>query len=454
MNLLPTRRLAVVTAVVALAMLAFPLTGAADDLPIGWAVLVVTAVLVAIGLLDGAIGTRPRQLVVERHHPPVVELGREATMTWVIRSDAKRTLRVQVSDSLAPSLHAGAHRLDLLIPSGGTARTSTRFRPTRRGRFALDVLTVRIVGRLGLGARQRSVPLATVLRVHPAFPSREEAEIRIRRARILDIGLRSFRGIGGGTEFEQLREYGPDDEFRRIDWTATARTGKPIVRTYRAERNQSVLVMLDNGRIMAGKVAGGVMAGKGRSEGVPRVEHAMDAAMMLTAVSSRLGDRCGLVAFDRRVREVVPPARHADQVGRVAEALYRLQPELAESDYTGAFAEVVARYRRRAMLVVLTDLNEQAVLDSVLPALPLVTRTHLVVVAAVRDPQVVAWAEARPNDDEEVYRRVAAVQALADRERTTVKLRALGATVVDAEPGRLGVEVTDAYLAAKSSGRL
>ena len=126
--------------------------------------------------------------------------------------------------------------------------------------------------------------------------------------------------------------------------------------------------------------------------------------------------------------EVVPPARHADQVGRVAEALYRLQPELAESDYTGAFAEVVARYRRRAMLVVLTDLNEQAVLDSVLPALPLVTRTHLVVVAAV--------------------------QALADRERTTVKLRALGATVVDAEPGRLGVEVTDAYLAAKSSGRL
>ena len=443
MNLLPTRRLAVVAAVVAVGMLAFPLTGAADDLPIVWAVVVVTAVLVVIGLLDGFLGTRPKQLVLERRHPPVLEVGREGTLTWVVRSDSRRRLRVRVADELAPSLHAATRRFDLSIPPGDAVRTSTRLRPSRRGRFELDSLTVRIEGRLGLGSRQRAVPLETVLRVHPAFPSREEAEIRIRRARILEVGLRSARGLGGGTEFEQLREYGPDDEFRRIDWTATARAGKPIVRTYRAERNQSVIVMLDNGRIMAGNVAG-----------VPRVEHGMDAAMMLTAVATRLGDRCGLVAFDRRVRAVVPPARHNDQVGRVSEALYRLEPELAESDYTGAFAEVVARYRRRAMLVVLTDLNEQAVADSVLPALPLVTRTHLVVVAAVQDPQVLEWASARPSDPEEAYRQVAAVQALADRRRTTAQLRAMGATVVDAAPGRLGVDVTDAYLLAKSTGRL
>ena len=424
-------------------MLAFPLTGAADDLSIGAAVGAVTAVLVGLCILDGLIGTRPAQLVLERRHPPVLEVGREATVTWVVRSDARRRLRVRVADQLAPSLHAGARQFDVAVAAGDAVRLSTRIRPTRRGRFELDAITVRIEGRLGLGARQRAVPMVTVLRVHPAYPSRDEAEIRIRRARILEVGMRSARGLGGGTEFEQLREYGPDDEFRRIDWTATARAGKPIVRTYRAERNQSVIVVLDNGRIMAGQV-----------DGVPRVEHAMDAAMMLTSVSTRLGDRCGLVAFDRRVRAVVPPGRHSDQVGRVSEALYRLEPELAESDYTGAFAEVVARYRRRAMLVVLTDLNEQAVADSVLPALPLVTRTHLVVVAAVQDPQVLAWASSRPADPEEAYRQVAAVQALADRQRTTVRLRAMGATVVDAAPGRLGVEVTDAYLLAKSTGRL
>jgi uncharacterized protein (DUF58 family) len=316
-------------------------------------------------------------------------------------------------------------------------------RPLRRGRFPLDSLTLRIEGRLGLGARQRDVPLHTVLRVHPPFRSRSEAELKIRRGRILEVGLRSARGLGGGTEFEQLREYGPDDEFRRIDWTATARTGKPIVRTYRAERNQNVVVLLDNGRVMAGRV-----------DGVPRVEHAMDAVMMLTAVATRLGDKCGLVTFDREVRSVVPPARHRDQVGRVTEAMYALEPELSESDYSGAFAETVTRFRRRAMLVLLTDLNEQAVLDSVLPALPLVTRTHLVVVAAVRDPQVEAWASGRVADEEEAYRQVAAVEALTERERTAARLRGAGATVVDAAPGRLSGELADAYLLVKSTGRL
>ena len=191
---------------------------------------------------------------------------------------------------------------------------------------------MRIDGRLGLGARQRDVPLATVLRVHPPFRSKDEAEIKIRRGRILEVGLRSARGLGGGTEFEQLREYGPDDEFRRIDWTATARTGKAIVRTYRAERNQSVLVMLDNGRVMAGRV-----------DGVPRVEHAMDAAMMLTAVATRLGDKCGLVAFDRPVRAVVPPGS-AHRPGGAGDRGDVRPGAGAEPSRTtrGAFAEVVA----------------------------------------------------------------------------------------------------------------
>jgi uncharacterized protein (DUF58 family) len=134
--------------------------------------------------------------------------------------------------------------------------------------------------------------------------------------------------------------------------------------------------------------------------------------------------------------------------------MYALEPELAESDYTAAFAEVVGRYRRRAMLVLLTDLNEQAVADSVLPALPLVVRTHLVVVAGVRDPQVEAWARDDADDAEAAYRRVAAVEALAERDRTAARLRGMGATVVDAAPGRLAVELADAYLMVKSTGRL
>src|SRR5206468_12792589 len=138
--------------------------------------------------------------------------------------------------------------------------------------------------------RRRSLP--GVLRVYPPFRSRAEAELRIDRARILEVGLRSARGRGGGTEFDSLREYEVDDEFRRIDWAATARAGKAIVRTYRAERNQTVLLLLDAGRTMAGKVelpAGVHVTDQGKLPGVPRLDHAMDAVMMLTAVATRLG---------------------------------------------------------------------------------------------------------------------------------------------------------------------
>lgn len=403
----------------------------------------ITLAIALVALLDALVGTSPRVLVLQRRHPPVVVAGRRAEVEWSVRSEARRTLRVQVADQLPPSLRAGSRRFAVKVPPGGIARISTGIEPLRRGRFELDRVSVRIEGWLGLGARQRAVPLHTVLRVHPPFRSAEEAELRIRRARILEVGMRSARGLGGGTEFEQMREYGPDDEFRRIDWTATARSGKPIVRTYRAERNQRVLVLLDNGRVMAGRVGG-----------VPRVEHAMDAAMMLTAVATRLGDRCGLVAFDREVRAVVPPARHTNQLGRVTEAMHALEPVLSESDYSGAFAEVVARFRRRAMLVLLTDLLEQAVADSLIPALPLITRTHLVVVGGVRDPAVQDWAGSPVHDDDEAFRRVAAVGAMEDRRRTAARLRSLGAIVVDAEPGRLAVDLADAYLRVKSTGRL
>lgn len=439
MPLVPTGRAALVAVAAALVLLAYP--GAPLNVFAGAGA--VTVLVLMLVLVDSLLGTSPGRLELQRRHPPVVVAGRRVELEWSVRSFAHRTLRVELADHLAPSLRASARRFRVKIPPEATVTVTTTLEPLRRGHFELDRVAVRVLGPLGMGARQREVPLRTELRVHPPFRSAKEAELRIRRARILEVGMRSARGLGGGTDFEQLREYGPDDEFRRIDWTATARLGKPIVRTYRAERNQRVLVLLDNGRVMAGRVGG-----------VPRVEHAMDAAMMLTAVATRLGDRCGLVSFDKEVRSVVPPARHTDQLARVTESMYALDPVLSESDYAGAFAEVVGRFRRRAMLVLLSDLLEQAVTDSLVPAMPLITKTHLVVVAGVSDPAVHSWAADPVDDDDEAFRRVAAVRALETRRRSAAKLSSLGAIVIDAQPGRLATELADAYLKVKTTGRL
>jgi uncharacterized protein (DUF58 family) len=457
----PTWRLAAAAAFGSVVVLLLPLPP-----PIG--LIVVDGGLLAGAIADWLLATRPADLEVRRELPGIIPLGNRARIVWTVarppghrpgpgpaapgagaattagwRVGRTRPVRVWLADELAPSLAATTRRARLVVPARGRVSAATTIRPRRRGHFTPTELTVRVEGPLGLAARQGRRQLPGILRVYPPFHSRNEAELRINKARILEVGLRSAQGRGGGTEFDSLREYGIDDEFRRVDWAATARMRKPIVRTYRAERNQTVLLLLDAGRTMAGLV-----------QDVPRLDHAMDAVMMLTAVATRLGDRAGLVAFDADVRAVVGAGHARDQLGRVTEAMYALEPRLVESDYRAAFATTLARFRRRTMLVVFTEMAEQAMTESLLPALPLIARDHLVVVASVADPEVRRWASSSPLEAAAAYRKAAAAAALADRRRAVARLRGLGAIVVDAPPGKLAPDLADTYLKVKATGRL
>lgn len=434
----PTGRLVAAVAVAAVAVVVIggdPVVQAA----------VLDGLLVVAALADYLLAPRPGAVGVARELPAAAVLGRRAVMSWRVTNPTGRHLRVAVADALAPSLGASRRRFSVRLPPGAERVVAAELLPRRRGRFEIAGVTVRVAGPLGLVCRQGGRALPATLRVHPPLRARDEAELRINRARLLEVGLRSAPGRGGGTDFEGLREYQPDDDSRRIDWAATARTasGRAIVRTYRAERNQTVLVLLDTGRLMAGRISG-----------LPRLDHALDATLMLTTVATRLGDRTGVVAFDEQVRAIVPPGRGREQLGRVAEAVYALEPGLVESDYRGAFVTALRRFHRRSLLVLLTELAPEAMAETLHPALPLVVRDHLVVVAAVADPTLVTWATAVPETASEAYRKAAAVGALERRRQAAAALRARGATVVDAVPGRLAGLLADAYLRVKATGRL
>lgn len=437
----PTWRLPAAAALAAPVIVAAPGRGTAVAVALNVALL-------ALAAMDWALAPRPSDLEIHRELPAVLSLGGQGEVVWRVGNPGPRRLRVRLADELAPSLRAGSRRARLVVPPRGRAMARTLIRPSRRGRFDVVELVARVEGPLGLVARQGRLRLRSTLRVYPPFRSRQEAELRIARARILEVGLRSAQGRGGGTEFDRLREYTVDDEFRRVDWAATARVGKPIVRTYRAERNQTVLLLLDVGRTMAGLIS------EAPAEAIPRLDHALDAVMALTAVATRLGDRAGLVAFADDLVAVVPPGNRRDQLGRVTHALYMLQPQLVESDYRGAFAAALSRFRRRSLFVVLTELAEAAVTQALLPALPLIARQHVVLVGAVRDPDVDRWARAVPTDPGSVYRKAAAVAALDERRRTVAALRGRGAIVVDAPPSTLAGALADAYLEVKAMGRL
>ena len=431
-----------------LAVVAAVLSAVAALLPVAspWGVVLVDLGVVAVAVVDWALTARPSSIGIRRQLPPSLALGESGEVTWEVHNPTTRSTRVGWADELAPSLGAASRRASVLVEPAARVVATTTVVPARRGDFFPEEMSVRTTGPLGLAGRQARRREPGHLRVVPMFRSKREAELRMERARLLEVGLRSVRFRGGGTEFEQLREYTTDDEFRRIDWSATARSGRPIVRTFRAERNQVVLLLIDNGRLMAGRVAG-----------VPRVEHAMDAAMTLTAVASRLGDRVGLVAFDRRVRSVVVPSNSQGQARRVVDALYRLEPELVESDYRRAFVETLTRFRRRALLVLLTELADQAMQETLLGSLPLILRRHLVVVGAVRDPDVAAWAYGTAPGGRsagEVYRSAAAVAALDNRRLLAARLGGMGVTVVDSPPGRFAGQLADHYLQVKATGRL
>lgn len=404
-----------------------------DALPFPWWALDV--VLLAVAALDVALAVPPRSLEVGRDLPDRVALGATARSALVLRNPGRRPVRLGVADELAPSLRAHTRRWTTRLPARTEARVDTRIRPGRRGRFVPARVTLRSVGPLGLAARQATVEVPGELKVVPAFPSRADAELRLARARRLELGVRTVRLPGTGTDFDQLREYTPDDDFRRIDWAATARNPRPVVRTYRAERNQTIVALLDVGRTTAGRVGD-----------VPRLEHLLDATFALVTVATGLEDRIGVVAYDDAVRASLPPSHRPDQLARVVEATYDLEPALVETDHRAALAHTKARHRRRTTVVIATDLTEATVGQVLVPALPLVLRDSTVVVVAVADPEVAAWADATVADDEAAFLRAAATSALEERARLAARLRGLGATVVDAPPGQLSGRLVDTYL--------
>ena len=402
---------------------------------LGWALLVLLLVAADV-LLAGS----PRALRLRRDGTSTVRLGESVRAGIVVDNTGRRRVRGLLRDGWPPSagdavaLDRRGHRID--VPAGQQRRVETTLRPTRRGDRRAERVTVRSVGPLGLAARQLSLPAPGVVRVLPAFGSRRHLPAKLARLRELD-GQSSVRVRGQGTEFDSLRDYVDGDDVRSIDWRASARRTAVVVRTWRPERDRRVLLVLDTSRTAAARVGD-----------APRLDAAMDAALLLAALAARAGDRVDLLAMDRRVRGRV------EGVGRTG-LLPALVATLAplEADWGAIVATVLRRLSRRALVVLLTTVDSPSLEEGLLPVLPLLTARHQVVVASVSDPQVAALARGR-GDAYAVYGAAAAERAVLDRTALTAELGRLGVEVVEGTPDELPPRLADRYLALKAAGRL
>jgi uncharacterized protein (DUF58 family) len=239
-----------------------------------------------------------------------------------------------------------------------------------------------------------------------------------------------------------LREYVIGDDVRSIDWRASARSSEVMVRTWRPERDRHILLVLDTGRTSAGRVGD-----------APRLDAAMDAALLLAALAARVGDRVDMVAYDRRVRAAVQGRSPHELLPTLIDAMAPVEPDLVESDSRGMVAEVLRRAHRRGLIVLLTVLEPAPLQHGLLPVLPLLIGRHRLLVASVADPQVTRMARGR-GDADAVYRAAAAERAAAARRHMAALLSRQGVEVVDAGPEELPPALADRYLALKAAGKL
>lgn len=409
-----------------------------------WLVLAAGAIVVAaLVAVDVATAPRASALGLRRQAPGVLRLHRPGEVKLMGLNSTGRALEVAVHDAAPPSLQRLPRRHAAVIEPHGSIALASRIEPTRRGRFALGPMTVRTAGRFGLAGRQAMLPVVGELKVYPALRGREEVELRARRSRLLQAGVRSSAIRGGGSTFDALREYVPDDEFRRINWRATARSPRAITNHFREERNQQLILLLDASRAMAGQV-----------DGVARLEHALDAAIAVAELAARIGDHVGVVAFGRDIRAQLDPHGGRGQPHRIVDLLFGLEPALDAPNYRRAFGAVLRRQRRRALMILFTDLAERSVLEPLLEAVPVLLARHIVVVAAVRDPAVESMAGSRPASSEEAYGKAAAAGFIAWRDSTAGLLRRMGVPTFDLHPNELAGRVADEYLRVKALGRL
>jgi uncharacterized protein (DUF58 family) len=410
-------------------------------LPNWGTVLLVAAALAALAAVDLLLAASPRRVRVLRSEPGNVTLHAGVDAVLKVQNDGGRRLRGVIRDAWQPSAGAQDPVQDIDVPAGEGRRVTVRLRPVRRGDLKAPHVTLRSFGPLLLAARQRTIDCPGSLRLLPPFHSRRHLPSKLRKLRELD-GKAAVQIRGAGTEFDSLRDYVRGDDVRSIDWRATARRSAVVVRTWRPERDRRVVMVLDTSRTSAARI-----------DDETRLDTGMEAALLLGVLAERGGDRVDFLAFDRRTRARAGSAGQGNLLGQLVQAMAPLEAELIEMDWPAVPAQVRAVSAHRSLVVLLTSLDGGAPEEGLLPVAAQLARQHVVVVAAVRDPQLGAMLQER-GDAAGVFRAAAAERALLQRAAISAELRQQGVEVVDAEPHQLPPKLADMYIRLKAAGTL
>jgi uncharacterized protein (DUF58 family) len=405
--------------------------------------LLIDLLAVVIIAVDALSLPRATAFRIQRRHERVLSLGAENRIELTLTHSLTAPHHARLRDEPPPDCDYDQREFTLLLTPDQPAQVVYHLTPRYRGEARFEDVFLRVEGRLRLTTRDYRLPVRESAPVYPNLLQLREYDLLRHRGRLQMMGFRQLRLRGQGAEFESLREYTPDDEFRRIDWKATARRGKPIVRDYQTERSQNVVLLLDAGRTMLAEV-----------EGRRKFDAVLNAALMLAYVAVQMDDKVGALVFADEVDLFSPPQRGKAQVGKLVEALHDAEPRMVEADYLYAATYLAKRWRKRSLIALFTDLIDPDASRMVLHALGALRRQHLCVAITVADPRLHHRSQQPPDAPSDLYRRAVALQTLNDRTAATRALERMGVHCIDAEPDTLVAALVNHYLQVKARGGL
>ena len=411
--------------------------------------LAADALILLLALVDGRRTHTPS---AEREVPGISALAAVTDVALTVTNPAERAVTVKLTDDLDPCLRRvggpdGANPWDdgfqVEIPARSSVQCVYRVTPRTRGFLSLGTVHLRTLSPLGLAWRRSSEEVFHTLQVQPGVRDllRDRDGHAIRR-QLRTPGQRRNRQWGEGREFESLRDYAQGDDPRSIDWKASAKRRKYVVRNYEAERSQNIVLAIDAGRHMRERL----------SPLRERIDYALGACMMIASRAQNFGDRIGVVVFDDRIRHVSPPRRA--HPAALAKVLAGVETRLVEPNYPLALATLGRTFRKRSLVILFCDVIDGSVSRALVSSLSRIGRAHLPLAIAIRNPALEGAATqpvARPEDG---YFRAAAEELVQARATTLQVMRQSGILVVDTPPGDTLVRTLDKYVEIKERGLL
>jgi len=427
----------------ALIALGIPIAALAAAAGFAWMAIVYNVALFGIAWMTARMAPSASSLKVVRRFDPVLSVRVANRIDLTVHNDGLEPLRARLRDEPPPDFAATQREFELNLDHGREVALHYAVTPPERGGDFFRGSFVRVRCPLGLVEKESRLRTEQPIRVYPNVLALREFDLLNQRGRLSHIGVRRSRIRGQGTDFESLREYAEGDDFRKMDWKASARRGKLVVRQFEQERNQAVILCIDIGRKMLSEV-----------DGVSKLDHTLDACLLLAHSAAAAGDAVGLLVWADTVRRYIPPGRGRAQVGAIIEAIHDLSAEPIESDVAGAFAYFSTRWKRRSLLVGFTDAEDPDQADELVRSMGPLAKRHIVVLSSVADPKLLAATTQPVDSARDLFAKGAALVFVDERKAAKSRLALAEIHSLDAEPQELAAALVSFYFEVKEKGLL